>query len=123
MANELTLNIFHKIEKGSHKPGDVFLSQTIDVTNIGEASGIVDVGTSAETLSTGDITGGQEGVLLVQNLDATNFVKLGPDSSGLVDFAKIKAGEMFCIRVAPSTTVKIVADTSACKVWYRWLAD
>jgi len=69
------------------------------------------IGTSAEALTTGDIA--SLGIAMLENLDAANFVDVGPDDSGTMkDFLRIKAGERFPVRLKPGITVKAKADTA-----------
>lgn len=72
------------------------------------------IGTVAETIDTSAVT--TEGYCLMKNLDATNFITYGPDSTGQVDFGKLKAGEVALFRIKDAITLKATADTAACDV-------
>ena len=121
MADEIKINLTVTVENGSYKdrfvPGQLAITQSTQ----GAASGILSIGTAAETVAFTDVT--TEGILICQNLDATNFIELGPDSTGIQDFVKLKAGEFFIGRIKPGITVKAQADTAACKMYYLLLSD
>jgi len=69
------------------------------------------IGTSAEALTTGDIA--TLGIAMLENLDAANFVDVGPDDGGTMkDFMRIEAGERYPVRLKPGITVKAKADTA-----------
>ena len=77
----------------------------------------VDVGTSEEALVVGDLSG-VEGFIALRNLDATNFVTWGPESGGaMVAIGKLlPLGEPAIFRMKPGVTLRLKADTAACKV-------
>lgn len=114
MADELQLTLAGAYVNGGLK--DTLASETLKVTQTtrGFLKQVLSIGTSAETITFTDIT--TLGWLYLKNLDATNFVTYGPDSSGQVDFGKIKSGEYALLRLKPGVTVKATADTAACKV-------
>ena len=57
------------------------------------------------------------GVALFVNLDITNYVQIGVQVTGtFYPLLKLKPGESALCRLAPSTTVYAVADTSAVKL-------
>lgn len=95
-------------------------NETVDQSASGAHGGIQEIGTSEESLVMGDIS--TSGMAYFRNLDDTNFVKIGPDSTGLVDFIKLKPGEFCLVRLATST-IKAIADTAACKLEYYILED
>lgn len=73
------------------------------------------IATSATTITTGSIS--TLGIMVVENLDASNFVKIAVDDGGTPKYwGKVKAGESFAFRLLPGTTVKMIADTAAVKV-------
>lgn len=114
MADELQLTLSGTYTNGSLK--DLIQSETLKVTQTtkGFLKHVFSIGASAETITFTDIT--TLGWLYLKNLDATNFVTYGPDSSGQVDFGKLKPGEFALMRVKPGITIKATADTAACKV-------
>lgn len=81
----------------------------------------VTVGTSEEDLAIGDVTAASGAWLCLSNLDATNFVKYGPKAAGaMVEFGRLKPGQKEAwFFLAPSVTLRWIADTAACKVDVR----
>ena len=114
MANEFRGSFQLNLEKSAHKeafnPGAIQLDQT----GVGGHFTVVNVGTSEENMPTGDVT--TEGLLVLQNLDSTNYVTWGPDSSGMVAIGRIEAGEFAFIRMEPGQTLRWQANTAACNV-------
>lgn len=92
-------------------------SKTKEITQTGQVV-FVDTPTiaiSATTIATGSIS--TLGVAVFENLDPSNFVKIGLDVGGTpAYFGKIKAGERYPIRLVPGITIKAIADTAAVKV-------
>jgi len=113
MANELTLAINATLSNGSLKavfqPGSV----QVDQAAVGAHMPVLSIGTSEETISLGDVS--TAGYVCLRNLDATNYVELGPDSTGMVAMLKLKAGEVACFRLT-SCTLKAQANTAAVKL-------
>lgn len=92
-------------------------TRTITITQSGNVvwSDTVSIATSATTITPGSVS--TLGVMVVENLDAANFVKIAVDDGGTPKYwGKVKAGESFPIRLLPGTTVKMIADTAAVKV-------
>lgn len=74
-----------------------------------------DIGTSEEAITFTDIT--TEGWLFMKNLDATNYVQWGPTTGGaMVVMGRLKAGEEACFRMDSGATLRLQANTAACKV-------
>lgn len=121
MAGELKITIIGKLNNGGYKVDWSNGQKSIDQSAVGAASGVQSVGTSAENIDGGDVS--TPGYLFLKNLDSTNFVEFGVDSSGFVKVGKIEAGEEACFRVAASTTVQLKADTATCKVAYILTED
>lgn len=91
-----------------------FNSGTIDIGQAGKISrqAVQIIGTSEEAIVTTDIT--TLGQFVFQNLDASNFVEIGPDSGGtIVPLIQLLPGEACTYRAKPGTTMKAKADTSA----------
>lgn len=79
-------------------------------------------GTVSVTTSEGDITISLSapGMVVIENLDATNFVQYGPKSGGaMIPFAKIKAGEWHKFALDGSVTLRAKADTATVKLRIR----
>jgi len=72
------------------------------------------IGTSSETVGLGEITGAPS-MLMIQNLDSTNFVEIGGDSGLTVFKLKILAGH--AVLISPSSaTIYAKADTAAVRI-------
>ena len=72
------------------------------------------IGTSAETLDLGEITGAPS-QLVIYNLDSTNFVEIGGDSGLTVFKLKLLAGK-FALLPPSSGTLYAKADTASVRV-------
>lgn len=104
-------------------PKFVAPSATVTQTTSGYFGGILSIGTSEEDVTFTDVTTPRR--LCMLNLDATNFVKYGPKSGGaMVEFGRLypdKTAGSFDL--GPSgVTLRMVADTAACKVLF-WLSE
>lgn len=89
-------------------------TKNIDMSGDDLVSATQVIGTSSETLDLGDVTGAP-GVLVVKNLDTTNFVELGGDSGLTVFKIKIIAGD-FAVIQPTSGTIYAKADTADVRV-------
>lgn len=101
-------------------PGQISITQT----TLGAFEAIVNVGTSEEDLTIGDVA--TPGRVVLYNLDAANFVKWGPKngSAAMQEMGRLKAGEHAEFRMAPSgVTLRWIADTGACKVMVKVFED
>ena len=117
MANEITIQLVMSVQNGNfrfnYRPGTL----QVDQTNGRVSGGVQTIGTSSETVTvSSDLT--SEGYAVFRNLDTTNFITIGPDSTGQVDFVKLLAGEFAVIPIKPSITIKATADTAACDLEY-----
>ena len=72
------------------------------------------IGTTAETLSLGDITG-VPGAIVIKNLDATNYIELGGDSGLTVFKIKLLAGQFVAFQPT-AATIYAKANTAAVRV-------
>jgi len=122
MANEITIAANFTVSNGEltiNRVGPT--SVQVDQTNAGYKVLTQNIGTSAETVDTTDLT--SEGYCYMKNLDTTNFIKYGPDSTGQVDFGKLKPGESALMRLFPGLVLKATADTAACDLLVVVLED
>lgn len=111
MANEVSLSVSLTVAKGAYAYKRA-LSDQFDMTNgRGGNPGVVTVTTGGVTISFGSLTAPKWVMLL--NLDADNFVDVGPDSSGLVGFVRLEPGEFAVFPLKPGITVKAIADTAS----------
>lgn len=113
MANEITASASLVAAKGGVQVSFTATKQN-DMAGSDMLQNTQDIGTTAETVGFGAITGAPA-MVLIQNLDPTNFIELGL-SSGMTDkFAKLLPGQV--ILFPPSTaTIYAKADTAECKV-------
>lgn len=116
MANELKLTVQLTYENSYLK--DTFTPGTVNITQsaLGEHAPVVIVAsTGEENLVTGDIS--TLGLVVGRNLDATNYVTIGPSTGGaMYPFLRIKAGEPFAFRLEPGITWRWRANGSAVKM-------
>lgn len=122
MANELKISINTRLENGTFL--DIFQTGMIEIDQaaVGAHRPVVDVGTSEEVITDGDV--GTLGWLIMRNLDATNYVEWGPESSGsMVPIGKMEPGEPALFRLKPGITLRAQANTAACKVDVRIYED
>lgn len=122
MANEIKVTLRVDARNGNYRdefnPGVIQIDQS---TAFGSKVG-VEVGTSEEDLSLGDVA--TPGVIAIRNLDATNYITFGPKSGGaMVALGKIEPGEVVLVRLASGVTLRWQANTAACKAQVLILAD
>lgn len=124
MAGTINLNISGQVTNGNYS-NQFNVAQSISQTGQGAYSGIVTVGTATENLKFGDVS--TEGIVWGRNLDATNFVTIGPTTStGSTSFhpmIDVDAGEPFAFRVNPAAKWKWKADTGAVKMQIHMSED
>jgi len=113
MADEIEMQVYLKFDKNSIAAFDIDSGNVnVDVAGDNAVYNIQNVGTSAENLVVGDI--GTAGLIIAHNLDGTNFVEIGYDSTGFVSCTKIKAGEWQLFRMSDSaSTPQAKFDTGA----------
>jgi hypothetical protein len=118
MADEISVTETIRISKSSFKdsisPGQI----TFDMAGSGGGNpGLVDIGTSEEDIAFGDVT---PSTVWMQNLDATNYVQIGPKSGGaMIACIKLLAGETSRIQLESGVTLRAKANTAACKVMIK----
>ncbi len=114
MADEISLIVDMSLSNGDlehdYRPSTFTITQSAARFE----DKVLDIGTSAETVAFGDIA--TKGYVFLQNLDSTNYVTFGPDSTGQVTIGRLNAGEFAMFRADNSTTIKATADTATCKV-------
>jgi len=113
MANEGYFSINLKATKAGANVGQS-TSKRFSMTGAEMLQATQNIGTSAETISFGGITGAPQ-MVLVQNLDATNYLELGGDSGLTVFKLKVAAGQS-AIFTPTSATLYAKANTAAVNV-------
>lgn len=115
MADEISLNIQLTAENGDLKeqfyPGSISITQSA----LGLHAPVISIGTTQESIATGDIS--TLGVVVGRNLDATNYITIGPTTGGTYHpMQRVKAGETFAYRLEPGTVLAAKANTAPCKL-------
>ena len=113
MANEGYFSISLKAAKNGAKV-DYTLADRFDVAGTQMQQITQNIGTTAELISFGEISGAPQLALIV-NLDATNYVEIGGDSGLTVFKIKIPAGK-FAFITPSSATMYAKANTAACNI-------
>jgi hypothetical protein len=113
MANEITVQNSLRVLNGNlnfvHAPPALSVTQT---GVGGPTPGYVTIGTSEESIAFGELS--TLGWLIMQNLDATNYVEWG-FATGVYG-GRMRAGETAQFRLNPGSTLYLKANTAACKV-------
>ena len=110
MADELSVSYSLSYTKGNDAAPPVSDSFTLDVSGTARSGPVQQIPVSGEAIVLGEVT--TIGVVVVKNLDATNFITCGLDSGN--QMIKIKAGESYPFRLNGNTLIAM-ADTAA--VW------
>lgn len=116
MANEITQTVGLKVLKNSSGFDSGVVTKQVTMTGNEFIDKTQLIGTTAEAITFGDITGAP-GQLMVKNLDSANFVRLslGDDANY---FAKIRAGHAAVFEPA-SATMYAKADTASVRIQIR----
>lgn len=133
MANEITIQLKVDLKNPTQSTTQAILTALFDrgtvllnQTTAAKFEDTVTVGTSEQDLSlptNSKFTAALQGVFCAVNLDATNFVKLGPKSGGsMVEMARLYPRYPVVIPIAPSVVLRWIADTATCSVAFCWLA-
>lgn len=121
MARELTqeLRLIYEPAEDNQVGFDTETIKVVtDMTGDDVAMGTIDVGTTEETWTPPtDI--GTAGILMVRNLDSTNFVSIGIATASYL--VKVLATEVAMFRPT-GTTLYLKADTAAVRLQY-WIAE
>ena len=120
MANEITVTGSIRCVNGNQS--FLFAPPNLAITQSaigGPTPGYWVVGTSEESNAFTELT--TEGWLMMQNMDATNYVEWG-FSTGVYG-GRLKAGEFALFRCNPALTLYMKANTAACKVVVYCLED
>ena len=113
MANEIRIAASLDASKNGTGVGRSHSKQlTMSGEDVYQATQLI--GTSAETIAFGEISGAPSAVL-IKNLDSTNFVEIGGDSGLTVFKLKILAGSVQLITPS-SGTLYAKADTAAVRI-------
>jgi hypothetical protein len=113
MANEITVSGSMTFQKGNVSASMGKSGVRADVAGTKYAEFVQEIGTSAEALELGDV--GTPGYVMIENLDATNFVSLRPTSSS-ADMIKILPGEFAGPFMLAAAAPFAIANTAAVKI-------
>lgn len=122
MANEIKVTTYLKCTNSyfvdNWTPSELSVTQSA----IGAAGGVQTIGTSAEALGVTDLVA--VGYARFRNMDATNFVQIGPYISSTFHPAlKLKPGEQAVCRLDPTNPWYAKADTASIKLQYLILEN
>ncbi len=118
MSNELKTNIQIAYNNGLVSQVNNLPNLAVTVSSPLLQNAVAAVTTSAGALDLGAVTA--PGYVIVRNLDVTNFVKLGIDSTHWT--IKLKAGEVGYFRLV-GTALWAIADTATCNLSYTVFSD
>lgn len=122
MAGTVTTSLALSVVNGAFRDDYSIGPAVIAQAAIGGGNpGTVDV-----TTSEGDITISltTPGTIVIENLDAANYVQYGPKSGGaLVNFSKIKAGDWHKFYLDSSVVLRAKANTATVKLRIRAYED
>ena len=116
MANEISIAVRVYASSGSYSLS-VDKSILDDLSILGDAPGVVTVGTSEENINFGDVL--CPGWCIIENLDTTNYVDIGPDSTGMVEMIRVEAGKVAIVFLYPNVTLVAKANTAAVQLLVR----
>lgn len=132
MANEITTQIKTSLVNPTSSTTAALLRAVFDegifkLTQTTQAVFIdtVTVGTSEQDIAlpaNSKFTAALQGIFCAVNLDATNFVKLGPKDTTMKEMIRLYPRYPIQIPIAPSVVLRWIADTAPCAVKFVWLA-
>ena len=115
MANEITLTVGLQLVNGNLRVQFPQVASQYTQTTSGLSDQVLSIGTSEENVSFTDVT--TPGVTVLHNLDSTNYVEYGMSDAGTMKtLGKLMPGDKHVLRLAASTTLRMKANTAACKV-------
>lgn len=102
--------------RASKNGANIAISSSFNLTMTGDdmVQSTQIIGTSAELVTFGDITGAP-GLVIIKNVDPTNFLELGGDSGLTVFKTKLLPGQ-FTIFQPSSATLYAKADTASVRL-------
>lgn len=117
MAEELTLGISFQYVKGTVSK-TIRPAAKVDVAGVSASGGPQSIGLAWEQINLGDI--GTAGFIVLQNLDATNYIQFSSDPAGANPMMRLKAGEPALLRLEGVLYAK--ANTAPCDLDYTLLS-
>lgn len=125
MSNEIYAAATLKCTKGTYpaafSSGGASVARRFTMSGTNQSFGIASIGTgSHEAIPITDI--GTPGFAFFHNLDTTNYVEIGSDTTGTFrPFAKLKPGQFCLVPLAIAPYAK--ANTGACDLEYGIIED
>lgn len=113
MANEITQSITLSVTKNG-ATASFSASKRIDMAGDDYLTGTQLIGTSAEVVALGEITGAP-GAIAIKNLDAANFIEIGGDSGLTVFKIKIRPGQSALFEPS-AATLYALANTASVRI-------
>lgn len=113
MANEITQTLTLTALSGDFS-ASASMTKSRDQTNKLKFDATLSIGTSEETITFGDLTTPR--FMQVTNLDPSNYVRLGPDSTGMVPLIRLMPGDTCQIPLEPGITLKAQANTAPVRI-------
>lgn len=120
MANEVQIQSGLKLTNGNLSSPMLTNNYNADQTTARAYEDTQQIGTTAggEVLVVGSIS--TAGWAYFKNLDATNIVKIGPESGGaIVDLITLAPGETAGPMKMATSTIRAIALVGGCDLWYR----
>ena len=120
MANEITIQAGLALTNGNLSSPKITFNDTPDQTVARVYEDVQAIGTTAggEVLVVGSIS--TAGWAIFRNLDATNIIKIGPETGGaILDFITIAPGETAGPFKFATSTIRAIALVAGCELWYR----
>ena len=115
MANEITSTIGLSVVNGNLRVQFPQVARQYTQSASGLSDQVLSIGTSEENVAFGDVA--TPGLTVLHNLDSTNYVEYGQSDGGTMKkIGKLSPGDVHLIRIAASTTLRMLANTAACKV-------
>jgi hypothetical protein len=114
MANEISITTSVSVSKGGASIPAVPRTKTITMAGNNLINATQDIGTSAELVTFGDVSGAPAQVE-IYNMDDTNFIELGGDSGLTVFKLELYPGESTLFRPS-SGTLYAKSDTAGVRI-------
>jgi hypothetical protein len=123
MSNEITLQTSVIVSNGylneAFAPGNILVNQN----NPGRVGGVFLI-TTADTVIPNQTPIATNGFVCMRNLDATNYIKWGPQTgSVMVPAGLLKPGETTVFRAGLGVTYRAQAMTASCRLEVRFFED
>lgn len=121
MADEITLTWRLKVDKASAGIAyDEEKSLTIDMAGTHQYENVQDIGFASHEAIAFPSDMANKGIVVVENLDATNYITLGLDVTGSFVYPiKLLPGEAYVFRSQEGASWYAQANTAACKLRVR----